>query len=67
MKKLLTIILCLMISNIALAGGQVRKICHPAITKTGHPILDRHHHQLQRCKTIIIHKKLTGNTKVPSI
>ena len=66
MKKLLIFVWCLMLPIAVLAGGEIKKTCHPLYNKKGHPLYDKHHRQLQHCKTIIVHKKLEGNVKVPT-
>ena len=57
--------LCLMLSAPALAGGEMKEVCHDKVDKAGKPIMDKKTgKQAQDCKKIKVHKKLEG-TKVP--
>lgn len=54
MKKLIAL-LCLL-PGLALAGGEMKKVCHTEKNKAGK--------EVEICKTVKVHKKLEG-TKVP--
>lgn len=57
--------LCLMLSTPALAGGEMKEVCHDKVDKAGKPIMDKKTGKpAQECKKIKVHKKLEG-TKVP--
>ncbi len=57
--------LCLMLSTPALAGGEMKEVCHDKVDKAGKPIMDKKTGKpAQDCKKIKVHKKLEG-TKVP--
>lgn len=51
MKQLIA--LCVLLPGLALAGGEMKKVCHQE-TKNGK--------QVEVCKTIKVHKKLEGKT-----
>ena len=42
---------------IAFAGGETKKVCHTEKDKKGK--------EVEVCKTVKVHKKLEGSTKVP--
>lgn len=54
MKKLIAL-LCLL-PGLAIAGGEMKKVCHMEKNKAGK--------EVEVCKTVKVHKKLEG-TKVP--
>ena len=57
--------LYLMLSTPALAGGEMKEVCHDKVDKAGKPIMDKKTGKpAQDCKKIKVHKKLEG-TKVP--
>lgn len=57
--------LCLMLSTPALAGGEMKEVCHDKVDKAGKPVMDKKTGKpAQDCKKIKVHKKLEG-TKVP--
>jgi len=57
--------LCLMLSTPALAGGEMKEVCHDKVDKAGKPIMDKKTGKpVQECKKIKVHKKLEG-TAVP--
>ena len=57
--------LCLMLSTPALAGGEMKEVCHDKVDKAGKPIMDKKTGKpAQECKKIKVHKKLEG-TAVP--
>ena len=54
-----------MLSTPALAGGEMKEVCHDKVDKAGKPIMDKKTGKpAQECKKIKVHKKLEG-TKVP--
>ncbi len=55
MKKLIAL-LCLL-PGLALAGGEMKKVCHMEKNKAGK--------EVEVCKTVKVHKKLESSTKVP--
>ena len=55
MKKLIAL-LCLL-PGLALAGGEMKKVCHTEKNKAGK--------EVEVCKTVKVHKKLESSTKVP--
>ena len=66
MKNIIFVaVLCLMLSTPALAGGEMKEVCHDKVDKAGKPIMDKKTGKpAQDCKKIKVHKKLEG-TKVP--
>lgn len=42
---------------VAFAGGEMKKVCHTEKDKKGK--------EVEVCKTVKVHKKLEGSTKVP--
>lgn len=57
--------LCLMLSTPALAGGEMKEVCHDKVDKAGKPIMNKKTGKpAQECKKIKVHKKLEG-TAVP--
>ncbi len=48
-----TVVACIFLISQVYAGGEMKKVCHEEKGK-------------QVCKTIKVHKKLEGATKVPS-
>jgi hypothetical protein len=57
--------LCLTLSMPALAGGEMKEVCHDKVDKVGKPIMDKKTGKpVQECKKIKVHKKLEG-TAVP--
>lgn len=55
MKKLIALIA--FVPLVAFAGGEMKKVCHKEKDKKGK--------EVEVCKTIKVHKKLEGATKVP--
>jgi hypothetical protein len=54
-----------MLSTPALAGGEMKEVCHDKVDKAGKPIMDKKTGKpAQECKKIKVHKKLEG-TAVP--
>jgi hypothetical protein len=57
--------LCLVLSGTAIAGGEMKEVCHDKVDKAGKPVMDKKTgKQAQECKKIKVHKKLEG-TEVP--
>ena len=59
------IALALFFTTSAIAGGEMKEVCHDKVDKAGKPVLDKKTGKpAQECKMIKVHKKLEG-TKVP--
>jgi hypothetical protein len=57
--------LCLILSGPAIAGGEMKEVCHDKVDKAGKPVMDKKTgKQAQECKKIKVHKKLEG-TEIP--
>lgn len=57
--------LALFFTSSAMAGGEVKEVCHDKVDKAGKPVMDKKTGKpVQECKKIKVHKKLEG-TKVP--
>ncbi len=52
-RMFVTVVACIFLISQVYAGGEMKKVCHEEKGK-------------QVCKTIKVHKKLEGATKVPS-
>ena len=58
--------LCLVLSGTAIAGGEMKEVCHDKVDKAGKPVMDKKTgKQAQECKKIKVHKKLEG-TEIPA-
>jgi hypothetical protein len=55
--------LCLTLSMPAIAGGEMKEVCHDKMDKAGKPVM-KDGKPVQECKKIKVHKKLEG-TEVP--
>jgi hypothetical protein len=64
MKKISSLLLALALSSTAFAEAEIKEVCHNKTDKTGQVVKDKYGMAVQDCKTIKIHKKLTG-TAVP--
>jgi hypothetical protein len=60
MKKMLALVLCMMVSTAAIAGGTVETVCHDKLDKKGQVVKDKKGNVVQNCKKIKVHKKLEG-------
>ena len=59
------IAIALFFTSSALAGGEMKEVCHDKVDKAGKVIMDKKTGKpVQECKMIKVHKKLEG-TKVP--
>ena len=59
------IALSLFFNTSAMAGGEMKEVCHDKVDKAGKPVMDKKTGKpAQECKMIKVHKKLEG-TKVP--
>ena len=59
------IALALFFNTSAMAGGEMKEVCHDKVDKAGKPVMDKKTGKpAQECKMIKVHKKLEG-TKVP--
>lgn len=57
--------LALFFTSSAIAGGEIKEVCHDKVDKAGKPVMDKKTGKpVQECKKIKVHKKLEG-TKVP--
>jgi hypothetical protein len=66
MKKILTLITCLLLAYPAFAGGVDKVVCNDKTDKAGKVVKDKKGNVVQVCKTIKIHKKLEGSKPVPN-
>jgi len=59
------IILAIIFTTSAMAGGETKEVCHDKVDKAGKPVIDKKTSKpAQECKKIKVHKKLEG-TAVP--
>jgi hypothetical protein len=59
------IILAIIFTTSAMAGGETKEVCHDKVDKAGKPVIDKKTNKpAQECKKIKVHKKLEG-TAVP--
>jgi hypothetical protein len=66
MKLLLTLLTSLAMAGTALAGVEMKEVCHDRVDKAGKPVVDKKTAKpAQDCKMIKVHKKLEG-TEVPA-
>ena len=65
MKKILSLVMCLLIATPAFAGGELKEVCHDKLDKKGEVVKDKKGNVVQVCKKIKVHKKLEGNDVVP--
>ena len=57
--------IALFFTTSAMAGGEMKEVCHDKVDKAGKVIMDKKTGKpVQECKKIKVHKKLEG-TKVP--
>lgn len=63
--KNLTIILTMLFSISAFAGGEWKEVCHDRLDKAGKVVKDKKGNAVKDCKKIKVHKKLNG-TVVPT-
>ena len=56
--------LCLLLSGPAIAGGEMKEVCHDKVGKDGKPVVGKDGKVVQECKKIKVHKKLEG-TEIP--
>ena len=57
--------LALFFTSSAIAGGEIKEVCHDKVDKAGKLVMDKKTGKpVQECKKIKVHKKLEG-TKVP--
>ena len=66
MKKILTLMACLLLTQSAFAGGVDKVVCKDKTDKAGKVVKDKKGNVVQVCKTIKIHKKLEGAEPVPN-
>jgi len=66
MKKILSLVMCLLITTPAFAGGELKEVCHDKLDKKGEVVKDKKGNVVQVCKKIKVHKKLEGSIPVPS-
>lgn len=57
-------LVALLASSVAFAGGEVKEVCKDAVGKDGKTITNKDGTPKQQCKKIKVHKKLEG-TAVP--
>jgi uncharacterized protein YcfJ len=58
-------ILSLSISCSTFAEGVDKTVCKAKLDKGGQPVKDKKGNEVQVCKKIKVHKKLSGDDKVP--
>jgi hypothetical protein len=66
MKKILTLVTCLLIAGSTVAGGVDKVVCKDKTDKVGKVVKDKKGNVVQVCKTIKVHKKLEGAEPVPN-
>ena len=66
MKKILTLVTCLLIAGSTVAGGVDKVVCKDKTDKAGKVVKDKKGNVIQSCKTIKVHKKLDGGEPVPT-
>lgn len=65
MKQLLALVAVLLTSS-AIAGGEMKEVCHDKVGKDGKVVMGKDGKPVQECKTIKVHKKLEG-TEIPPV
>ena len=66
MKKILSLVICLLLASPAFAGGELKEVCHDKLDKKGEVVKDKKGNVVQVCKKIKVHKKLEGSDPVPT-
>lgn len=66
MKKILTLVTCLLIAGSTVAGGVDKVVCKDKTDKAGKVVKDKKGNAVQICKIIKVHKKLKGVEPIPS-
>jgi hypothetical protein len=66
MKKILFLLALTAFTSVAFAEAEVKTVCHDKVGKDGKTVMGKDGTAVQECKKIKVHKKLEGDTPVPT-